>query len=75
MLMSPPPGYTTAANGPAAQSMQLLGNQQNSPQMIHMLMQQSAQGGFGGHGMAGPTMGPVQQGPLGTSPQPNQGFR
>lgn len=55
------------------QSTQLLGNQQNNPQMLKILMQQAGQGGFGGHGMAGPTMGPVHQGPLGTAPPPMQG--
>lgn len=55
------------------QNTQLLGNQQNNPQMMRMLMGMSGQGGFG-HGMQGPTMGPVHQGPLGAAPpQPNQG--
>lgn len=78
MLMSPPPSgsYNTSAVGPAAQSMQLLGSPQNTqqanPQMMRMLMQLSGQGGFS-HGQ-GPSLGPVQQGMLGSNPpQPNQG--
>lgn len=56
------------------QNTQLLGNpqQQNNPQMMSMIMQLAGKGGFGGHGMAGPTMGPVHQGPLGTAPPPPQ---
>lgn len=82
MLMSPPPS-TTPSLGPAGQSMQLLGNPatqagsrspaSQDPKMMRMLMQFSGQGGFGNKPM-GPTLGPVQQGPLGqTPPQPNQG--
>jgi hypothetical protein len=77
MLMSPPPGgYSTPSLGPSAQSMQLLGSPQSTqnPQMMRYLMGLSGQGGFGGHSMAGPSLGPVQQGPLGAAPpRPNQG--
>lgn len=74
MLGMPPPGYSPMAMSMGGQNTQLLGQQQNNPQMIKYLMGMSGQGGFGGHGQAGPTMGPVHQGPLGTTPpQPNQG--
>lgn len=73
MLGMPPPGYSPMPMSMGGQNTQLLGQQQNNPQMIKYLMQMSGQGGFGGHGMAGPTMGPVHQGPLGVSPPPMQG--
>ncbi len=72
MLGMPPPGYSPMPMA-SGQSNQLLGNQQNqqqnNPQMMQMAMQLAGKGGFGGRpGQAGPTLGPVAQGPLGTPP-------
>lgn len=73
MLNMPPPGFSPNAMSMGGQNTQLLGNQQNNPQMMKMMMALSGQGGLGGHGMAGPTLGPIHQGPLGTAPPPMQG--
>lgn len=70
MLNMPPPGFSPPFMSMGSQNTQLLGNQQNNPQMMKMLMALSGQGGFGGHGSQGPTMGPVHQGPMGATPPP-----
>lgn len=72
MLNMPPPmGYSpnTMTTG---QNTQLLGGaQQNNPQMIKMLMQMSGKGGLAHPGMGmGPSLGPVQQGPMGAAVKP-----
>lgn len=76
--MSPPPVAAYSPNPVNQQSTQLLGGpvtpnqpystpigQQQS--MAAMLRNMGGSGGFGGHNMAGPTMGPIHQGPLGSA--------
>lgn len=73
MLMGPPPGgYSPAAMTMGGQNTQMMGGQQNNnPQMIRMLMNMAGKGGFAHPGMgSGPSLGPVQQGPMGAAVKP-----